>query len=131
MAPHTYTGIFAFTFIEDNNIIYKYTSIQSTDPRKYKTIDKFKNEFDLNTLWWTPSIDEIYDVAKSNENIRPTYHGIIKMDYTKEEYLTTKIMYVDEYKYLIGIKNILYYGFHSIIAILYLAFLIKLYNSLA
>ena len=40
MAPHTYTGIFAFTFIEDNNIIYKYTSIQSTDPRKYKTIDK-------------------------------------------------------------------------------------------
>ena len=131
MSQHTFTGIFSFTFIEGNSIIYKYTTTQCTDPRKYKTLEKFKNEFDLNNLWWTTSIDAIYDSAKINENIRPTSHGIVKIDYTKEEYLTTKIMYVDEYRYLLAIKNILCYGFNFILTILYLAFIIKLYNCLA
>ena len=131
MSQHTFTGIFSFTFIEGNSIIYKHTTTQCTDPRKYKTLEKFKNEFDLNNLWWTTSIDAIYDSAKINENIRPTSHGIVKIDYTKEEYLTTKIMYVDDYKYLSAIKNILYYGYNFILTILYLAFFIKLYNSLA
>jgi hypothetical protein len=132
MTTHTYTGIFAMTFLgNNNNIIIKYTTIRSTEPRKFKTLEKFKDKFDLNTLYWTSSIDEIYEIAKTNEQKQPTSHGIVKIDYTKEEYLVDKIMYADEYKYLIGIKHILYYGFHSIIAILYLAFIIKLYNCLA
>ena len=52
-------------------------------------------------------------------------------NYTKEEYLVNKIMYAADYRYLIGLKHILYYGFNSILAILYLAFIIKLYNCLA
>ena len=128
----TYHGIFAMTFIgSNNNIIIKYTTIQSIDPRKFKTLDKFKHEFDLNTLLWTSSIDEIYDIATLNEKKYPTAHGIVRIDYTKEEYLVNKIMYVDEYKYLIGLKHILYYGYNFILTILYLAFFIKLYNSLA
>ena len=128
----TYHGIFAMTFIgSNNNIIIKYTTVQSIDPRKFKTLQNFKDNVDLNTLYWTSSLDEVYDIATLNEKKYPTAHGIVRLDYTKEEYLVNKIMYVDEYKYLIGLKHILYYGFNSVIAMLYLAFLIKLYKCLA
>ena len=132
MSVNTFTGIYVMTFIEgNNNIVYKYTTIRSINPRNFKTLEKFKNEFDLNTLYWTSSIDDIYELAKKNEHNYPTGHGIVKIDYTKEEYLVNKIMYADDYRYLIGLKHILYYGFNFILTILYLAFIIKLYNCLA
>ena len=132
MSVHTFNGIFAMTFLDSkNNIVIQYTTVRSTDPRKFKTLEKFKHNFDLNTLYWTSSIEYIQDLAKLNELNNPTSHGIVKIDYTKEEYLVNKIMYADEYTYLIGLKHILYYGFNSILAILYLAFIIKLYNCLA
>lgn len=131
MSKYTYHGIFSMNFIDsNNNITIKYTTIRSSDPYKFKTLEKFKHYIDLNTLFWTSSIDEIIDIAKSNEKKQPTYHGIINIDYTKEEYLVNKIMYSNEYIYLTLLKHILTNGFNFIIYMLYILFIIKLYNNL-
>jgi len=132
MSKYTYHGIFSMNFIDSsNNITIKYTTIKSTDPRKFKTLDKFKHYVDLNTLFWSSSKDEILEIAKTNEKNHPTSHGIVNIDYTKEEYLVNKIMYYDDYTYLISLKHILSNGFNFIIYMLYMLFLIKLYNNLS
>ena len=50
--------------------------------------------------------DEILEIANTNEKNYPTSHGVVNIDYTKEEYLVNKIMYYDDYTYLISLKTI-------------------------
>ena len=131
MGSDDFTGIIKFIFKKNNEIYYKYTIINGQCPENYyKSIDKFKEHFDLNNLFWTNSKTKIYQIANENEISYPTSHGIISIDYTKEEPLEIKIMYSSEYKYLNGIKNVSYIGFNFIINILYLLFIIKLYSNL-
>jgi len=131
MGSDDFTGIVLFMFKKPQTTIYKYAIIKGQCPENYKkSIDEFKNIYDLNNLIWTTSKAKAYDIAIENENIYPTSHGIILIDYTNVEPIETKIMYASEYNYLNGIKNISYIGFNVILHTLYLLFIIKLYSNL-
>lgn len=131
MGSDDFTGIFKFIFKKNNETIYKYTIINGQCPDNYyNSIKHFKEHFELNNLLWTTSRTKIYQIADENEILYPTTHGIILIDYTKEEPLEIKIMYSSEYKHLNGIKNISYIGFNCIIHIVYILFIIKLYSNL-
>ena len=133
MGADSFTGVVVCTFKRHNSTstVYKYTIIEGQCPENYyKNIEKFKNIYDLNNLTWTTSKSKIYEIANGNELVYPTQHGIISLDYTREETLEYKIMYTSEYNKLITIKNILCVGFDFILNIIYLLFIIKLYMNL-
>ena len=131
MSSDAFTGVVKFIFKKNNETYYKYTIINGQCPENYNnSIDKFKEHYELNNLFWTTSKTKIYEIANENEKTYPTIHGIILIDYTKAEPLETKIMYSSEYKYLNGIQNITYIGFNIIIHILYILFILKLYSNL-
>ena len=131
MGSDTFTGIVSFIYKKHNTTTYKYAIINSQCPINYiKNLEHFKNIYDLNSLVWTTSKTKIYEIAYENENLYPTTHGIVSIDYTKDEPLEIKIMYSSEYKNLIVIKNVLSVGFNVILHIVYLVFIIKLYSNL-
>jgi hypothetical protein len=131
MKEDTFTAVIKFVFKENYNTIIKYTIINNECPENYRrSIDNFKKNYDINTLLWLKTKIEAYEIANMNESMYPTTHGIISIDYTKEEPLECIIMYSSEYKYLNGLKNILSLGFSFIINVLYLLFIIKLYSNL-
>ena len=131
MNQDTFTAVIKFVFKENYNTIIKYTVINNECPENYrKSIVNFKKNYDINTLIWLKSKIKAYEIANINESMYPTTHGIISIDYTKEETLESIIMYASEYKYLNGLKNALQLGFSFIIHVLYLLFIIKLYSNL-
>ena len=131
MGSDNFVGVVSFIYKRNSETIRKYTIINGQCPENYfNSIEKFKEHFDLNTLFWTTSKTKIYEIAKENENLYPTSHGVVTIDYTNEEPLETKIVYSSEYKHINGIKYILYNGFNIILHILYLLFMCKLYYNL-
>ena len=131
MDSEDFTGIVLFMFKKTQTTVYKYAIIRSQCPETYKkSIDKFKNIYDLNNLEWTTSKSKAYEIANENEKNHTTSHGIVLLDYTNIEPIETKIMYSSEYKYLNGIKNVSHIGFNIILHTLYLLFIIKLYSNL-
>jgi hypothetical protein len=131
MSEDSFIGVIKFVFKQNYNTLIKYTIINSEYPENYrKSIKNFKKNYDINNLLWLTSKTEAYEIANMNDSMYPTAHGIISIDYTKEETLETIIMYSSEYRYLNGIKNISSIGFNFIINVLYLLFIIKLYSNL-
>jgi hypothetical protein len=131
MGADNFIGVVSFNFKRHNEIICKYAIIHGQCPENYLySLDKFREHFDLNTLYWTTSKDKIFKIARENQNLFQTSHGIITIDYTDEEPLENKIMYSSEYKHINGIKYGLYNGFTIILYILYLLFMYKMYSNL-
>ena len=130
MGSDNFTGIVSFICKEGNTTIIKYTIIYSQCPENFDSIKHFKSLFDVNELNWSKSKTKIYECAQYKEKIYHTKHGIIEIDYTKEEPLENRIMFSSEYKKLITIKNLLYNCFNVILHLLYLLFIIKLIHNL-
>ena len=131
MGADNFIGVVIFNFKKNNVLIRKYTIINGQCPENYLyCIEKFKEHFELNSLFWTTSKNKIYEIARDNQNLYPTSHGVITIDYTNEEPLENKIMYSSEYKHINGIKYGLYNGFNLILYILYLLFMYKMYSNL-
>jgi hypothetical protein len=133
MGADTFTGIVSFMCKNgnNNNRLYKFAIINNQCPDNYiGNIEKFKEFYDLNNLNWIRSYNKAYEIAEESEKIYPTQHGIISIDYTKDEPLEIKIMYASEYKKLLSIKNLIYIIFNFTIYLIYLLFMIKLYTNL-
>ena len=131
MGSDTFTGVILLTFIKDNMALTKYTIISGQCPENYsKSIEKFKLYYDLNKLYWTSLKSKAYEIALKTENIKKTTHGIFTIDYTNEEPIEMKIMFLSEYKNTLRFKNLLESSFNILIYIFYVLFMLKLYSNL-
>ena len=131
MGADNFTGIVSCLCKQGHITETRYTIIQAQCPKNYvESFEHFKSVYDPNELNWINSKTQIYETAKLNEELCPTQHGIVKINYTKEEILETKIMFSSEYKKLNGIKNAIYIIFNFTTYLIYLLFMIKLYSNL-
>ena len=130
MGADNFTGIVKFNCIKKNKYITKYTIIQSQSPNNYKSLDHFKQFYDLNKLTWYKTHSKAQEIADKNEEIYTTQHGIIYIDYTHMEPLEIKLMYSNELRQLITTQTLISGLFNYFLYLLYLIFMIKMISNL-
>ena len=130
MGADNFTGIVKFNCIKNNKYITKYTIIQSQCPNNYKSLDHFKNLYDLNKLKWVKTHIKAQEMADKSEEIYTTQHGIIYIDYTHMEPLELKLMYSSELKQLTTTQTLISGIFNYCLYLLYLIFMLKLLSNL-
>ena len=130
MSAENFTGIVKFNCNKNNKNMIIYTIIERQCPENYKSLEHFKKNHDLINLKWTKNIKKANIIAHKKEEIYPTKHGIIMIDYTNLDPLEFKIMYHNELKELITTQTVIYGIYKYLLYLIYIIFMLKLLSNL-
>ncbi len=130
MGSDTFTGIVKFNCIRYNKHTIVYSVIKRQCPENYSLLDHFKKNHDLNNLKWTTKLVKAHEIAKKKEELSPTHHGIITIDYTNAEPLEITIMYSHELKQITTTQTILSSIYNYLVYFIYVIFMLKLLSNL-
>jgi hypothetical protein len=130
MGSDNFTGIVKFNCIRYNKHMFIYSIIEKQCPKNYTSLEHFKKNHDLNNIKWTTKLEKVKELAKKKEELSPTHHGIITIDYTNAEPLVMSFMYGNELKQITTTHIIICSIYKYLLYFIYIIFMLKLLSNL-